>query len=70
MAFEEIKAQIGLLLTEMENQPHDAHELLEQIREHLNQLKATGMPLPDDLVELEARLEAEFAIRPGAQSKA
>ena len=60
MAFEEIKAQIGLLLTRMENQPEDAHELYEQLHEKLNEIKATGMPLPDDLVALERRLEAEF----------
>ena len=54
-----------MLLTDMENQPEDAHELLEQIRAGLNQLKATGQPLPEDLVALERRLEEEF----GAGSK-
>jgi hypothetical protein len=29
--------------------------------EKLNEMKAFGMPLPDDLVKLEAALEAEFA---------
>ncbi len=29
--------------------------------EKLNQLKATGMPLPEDLVTLERKLEEEFA---------
>ena len=31
-------------------------ELQKTLREHLEQLKATGMPLPDDLVELDRRL--------------
>ena len=60
MAFESIKAEIALLLEQMTNQPHDAHELAEQVREMLNGLKAEGMPLPADLVELEAQLEQRF----------
>ena len=61
MAFEELKAEIGLLLTEMQNEPEDRHELYFQIMERLNKMKAFGMPLPADLVRLEAALEAEFA---------
>lgn len=60
MALEEIKARIALLLEEMVNQPEDEHEVLEQLREKLNELRAMGMPLPDDLVALEKRLEGQF----------
>ena len=60
-AFEEIEAEIGLLLTRMQNQPADLHELHLQILQKLNELKAFGMPLPNDLVELERQLEAKFA---------
>lgn len=60
MALEELKAQIGLLLSEMNNQPEDLHELYEEIHQKLNALRATGMALPDDLLELEQRLLAEF----------
>ena len=45
MALEEIKAQIALLMEEMVNQPQDKHEVLEQVREKLNELRAMGMPL-------------------------
>ena len=65
MALEEIKAQISLLLQQMVNQPEDEHEVQEQLRERLNELRAMGMPLPDDLVELERRLEADFPAKPG-----
>lgn len=61
MAFDEVEAELGLLLTRMQNQPADRHELYLQIRQKLSELKAYGMPLPDDLVQLEERLEAEFA---------
>ncbi len=60
MAFEEIKAQISLLLEAMVNQPEDEHEFLEQVREKLSEMRAMGMPLPDDLLELEKQLEERF----------
>ena len=60
MAFEDLITKINMLFVEMENQPEDAAELLEQIRLELNQMRATGQPLPQDLVDLEARLEREF----------
>lgn len=61
MAFDEITAELGLLLTRMQNEPEDSHELYLQLMERLNEMKAYGMPLPDDLLQLEAALEAEFA---------
>jgi hypothetical protein len=64
MAFEELKAQIGLLLGQMNEQPEDLHELYEQIHQELNQLRATGQELPADLLALERRLLAEFPEAP------
>jgi hypothetical protein len=61
MAFEDKEAELGLLLTRMQNEPDDLHELYEQIRLKLNEMKAYGMPLPADLVQFEHDLEAEFA---------
>ena len=60
MAFEHLQSELGLLLTRMQNEPHDRHELYLIIRQKLNEIKACGMPLPDDLVLFERRLEAEF----------
>jgi hypothetical protein len=60
MAFEHIQAEIGILLTRMQNEPKDRHELYLQLMEKLNEIKAYGMPLPQDLVDLEHALEAEF----------
>lgn len=65
MAFESIKAEIAMLLDQITNQPHDRHELQEQVRELLNGLKAEGMPLPADLKALEDELEAEFEQKGG-----
>ena len=61
MAFDDLKAELGLLMTQMQNQPEDRHELYLQLMEKLNKIKAFGMPLPQDLVEMEKALEAEFA---------
>jgi hypothetical protein len=63
MSFEDKEAELGLLLTEMQNAPEDWGEVYEQIRLKLNELKAYGMPLPQDLVEFERDLEEEFRAR-------
>ncbi|MGE8940847.1 hypothetical protein ACO2I3_02940 [Leptospira interrogans] len=62
MAFEDVQAELGLLLTQMqnENQPEDKHEIYLVIMRKLNELKAYGMPVPQDLLDLEKSLEAEF----------
>jgi hypothetical protein len=60
MSFENKEAELGLLLTRMQDEPQDWHELYEHVRLKLNELKAYGMPLPEDLVEFEHDLEAEF----------
>ena len=61
MAFEQIKMEIASLLNEMQAAPKDKHEIYLALREKLGQMKATGMPLPDDLVRLERELEEEFS---------
>jgi hypothetical protein len=60
MAFEDKEAELGLLLTRMQNEPQDLHEIYLRIRQTLSELKAYGMPLPADLVQFERDLEAEF----------
>ena len=61
MAFDDLKAELALLINHMENQPEDRHELYLQVREKLNEMRAFGLPLPDDLVRMEKDLEKEFA---------
>jgi len=60
MAFDDLKAELALLINQMENQPEDRHELYLQIRERLNEMRAYGMPLPEDLMKFEEELEAQF----------
>jgi hypothetical protein len=61
MAFENLTAELGILMTRMQNEPQDRHELYLQLMEKFNELKAFGMPLPQDLVDFENALAAEFA---------
>ncbi len=61
MAFDDLEAELSLLINQMEDEPENPHELYLQIREKLNEMKAFGMPLPTDLVELEKALEQQFA---------
>jgi hypothetical protein len=59
MAFEQLKAEIAMLVQQMEDEPEDIHELHARIRSKLAEIKAMGMPLPDDLISLERRLDRE-----------
>jgi hypothetical protein len=72
MAFEDIKAEIRLLMRQMERQmdrrPEDQHELYLKLHEKLNELRALGMGVPDDLAILEKELEAKFSAEGGDQT--
>ncbi len=43
------------------NTPHDRYELYIQLKEKLNEFRVFGNPPPQDLLELEAALDEEFA---------
>jgi len=60
MSFEDLKAEVSILIDEMEGDQGDSHEIHQRIREKLQMMKAMGMPMPEDLLRLEERLEAEF----------
>jgi len=60
MPFESLKARMAMLLEQMVHQPEDMHELQETLREELAELRASGLPVPLDLVELERRLEDQL----------
>jgi hypothetical protein len=72
MAFEQLKAEIAMLVQQMQDEPDDVHELHARIRQKLAELKAMGQPLPDDLAALDRRLDSEerAPARPRASSSA
>jgi hypothetical protein len=53
----DLTAAISVLMDEMESEPDDLHEVHLKLQELLRQFRATGMPLPDDLVRLEQQLK-------------
>jgi hypothetical protein len=61
MAFDQLITDIQMLLAETEDQPMDKWQVHEKIREKLQELRSFGMPLPQDLVDLEAQLDQELA---------
>ncbi|MCE8470288.1 hypothetical protein LZ189_14795, partial [Rhodovulum sulfidophilum] len=57
MAFEQLKAGIALILEEIEKRPEDRHVLQEELRGKIAELRALGMPVPEDILRLEQELE-------------
>ena len=57
---QEIEAALSLLLDQMEGEQGDSHEIYLRLAQVLSQMRALGMPLPEDLVRLEEKLAAEF----------
>ena len=60
MAFEDLEAELGILLGTLNEGSGDRQELYEQLREKLNEMRVYGMPIPEDLATLEKELEAEL----------
>jgi len=61
MAFEQLKAGIALILEEIEKRPEDRHVLHEELREKIAELRSLGLPVPEDILKLEAELEEDDA---------
>ena len=57
MDFDDLKMEINLLLTQMEHQPEDRHELHMMIHEKIAEMRAMGMPIPEDLQRFDEELE-------------
>ena len=60
MAFEDYEAELGILLGQLNEGVGDRQEIYETLREKLNEMRAFGMPIPEDLLILEKDLEAEL----------
>ena len=58
------KQDLEIIATEMmqqlESGEMERHEIHERLRQTLDQMRAFGMPLPEDLVALEQELAGEF----------
>lgn len=61
MSFDDIQAEIGLLMSQLTDMPEDEHEVLMRLHTLINTLRAEGLPVPEDLKDLEAELDAKFS---------
>lgn len=60
MDLDELEAELGLLLTEMEGDPGDLHEIYMRLKQLLDQMRAYGMEMPEDLLRMEKEMSEEF----------
>jgi len=70
MDTQELQAAINLLVEQMEDESADGHEIFMRLTELLNSMRAMGLPLPEDLVEMEAQMAKEFAVPPAKDDTA
>ncbi len=61
MAFEEMKAAVANILTEIAKRPEDRHVLQEQLREKIAEFEALGLPVPSDFAHLIDELDDDDA---------
>jgi hypothetical protein len=57
MDLDDLKMEISLLFSQMEHRPEDRHELHMMIQEKIAEMRAMGMPIPEDLQRFEVELE-------------
>ena len=60
MERDEINAELSLLLNEMEGDYGDRYEIYLRLVGLLDSMRAFGLPVPADLVEMEQNLAAEL----------
>ncbi|MBE9557374.1 MAG: hypothetical protein IMF08_11005 [Proteobacteria bacterium] len=63
----ELTAAASLLIDEMEGDLGDRHEIWLRLQTILQQIRATGMPVPDDLLRMERGLNEEFNREAGSK---
>lgn len=62
MAFEDWKVRLRMVLETATHQPEDWHELQESLREEVATLRGQGLPVPQDILDLEQALEDRLNI--------
>ena len=60
MEKQDLEVMASEVLQHAESGTLERHEVHEKLRQTLDQMRAFGMPLPDDLVALEQELASEF----------
>ena len=53
-------AELSRLMSEMQGEQGDAHEILMRLKQTIATMRAEGLPVPQDFKDLEAGLDKEF----------
>ncbi len=67
MERQELEVVTQALVQSLEDGHLERHEVHARLRQNLDQMRAFGMPLPQDLVDLEEALAGEFETEAGAK---
>ena len=57
---DDLDAEIGYLMEQMEGEPGDLHEIFFRLHQILETFRAEGMPVPENLAKMEQALDAQF----------
>ncbi len=60
MAEIDYTAELSRLMTDMQGDQGDAHEIHMRLKQLISTMRAEGLPVPQDLKNLEAGLDEEF----------
>jgi hypothetical protein len=63
MGTQRLIAELNLLMDAAQREPEDLHELHFRVVEMMNQLRAMGEPIPEDLLRFERELTDEVEKR-------
>jgi len=55
-------AELSRLLSEMQGEQGDAHEILMRLKQLMATMRAEGLTVPQDFKDLEAGLDKEFEV--------
>jgi len=57
---DDLDAEIGYLMEQLEGEPGDSHEIFFRLHQILETFRAEGMPVPENLAKMERDLDAQF----------
>lgn len=55
-------AEISILLNELQGEQGDMHEIHMRLQQLISTMRAEGLPIPDDLRQLESQLDKAFTV--------
>ncbi len=60
MTMDDLDAEIGYLMLQLEGEPGDIHEIQFRLHQILATFRAEGLPAPENLAKMEKELDARF----------